>query len=132
MEFSTHIPAIVLEETPLTSFDVTSLHTNVPLYLGLTTVGYWIEEKRDEMDSIFESNFILEVIRIVRQANIFHFDGKRYIQIKDTAFGIEVVPTYTNSVTGYLEHQMYRQISVQNDQNVSYYVIRFWQIYLDD
>ncbi|CAC5423355.1 unnamed protein product [Mytilus coruscus] len=51
MEFLNHIPAIVPEETLLTSFDVTSLYTNIPHDLGLTAVKYLIEEKRDKIDN---------------------------------------------------------------------------------
>ncbi|CAG2203943.1 unnamed protein product [Mytilus edulis] len=82
MEYLNHIPAIVLEETLLTSFDVTSLYTNIPHDLGLTAVKYWIEEKRDEIDSRFETNFILEATKIVLEENTFYFDGNKYRQIK--------------------------------------------------
>ncbi|CAG2254179.1 unnamed protein product [Mytilus edulis] len=134
MEFLNHIPAIVPEETLLTSFDVTSLSTNtcIPRDLGLTAVKYWIEEKRDEIDSRFETNFILEATKIVLEENTFYFDGNKYRQIKGTAMGTKVAPTYANLVMGYLEQQMYRQISVQFDQNFSDYVIQFWKRYLDD
>ncbi|XP_071152298.1 uncharacterized protein [Mytilus edulis] len=132
MAFLNHIPAIVLEETLLTSFDVTSLYTNIPHDLGLTAVKYRIEEKRDEIDSRFETNFILEATKIVLEENTFYFDGNKYRQIKGTAMGTKVVPTYANLVMGYLEQQMYRQISVQFDQNFCDYVIKFWKRYLDD
>ncbi|CAG2236124.1 unnamed protein product [Mytilus edulis] len=109
MEFLNHIPAIVPEETLLTSFDVTSLYTNIPHDLGLTAVKYWIEEKRDEIDSRFETNFILEATKIVLEENTFYFDGNKYRQIKGTAMGTKVAPTYANLVMGYLEQQMYNQ-----------------------
>lgn len=132
MEFLNHIPAIVPEETLLTSFDVTSLYTNIPHDLGLTAVKYWIEEKRDEIDSRFETNFILEATKIVLEKNTFYNDGNKYRQIKGTAMGTKIAPTYANLVMGYLEQQMYRQISVQFDQNFCDYVIQFWKRYLDD
>ncbi|CAG2212297.1 RNF213 [Mytilus edulis] len=81
--------------------------------MGLTAVKYWIEEKRDEIDSRFETNFILEATKIVLEENTFYFDGNKYRQIKGTAMGTKVAPTYANLVMGYLEQQMYRQISVQ-------------------
>ncbi|CAG2250987.1 unnamed protein product [Mytilus edulis] len=111
MEFLNHIPAIVPEETLLTSFDVTSLYTNIPHDLGLTAVKYWIEEKRDEIDSRFETNFILEATKIVLEENTFYFDGNKYRQIKGTAMGTKVAPTYANLVMGYLEQQMQEQIT---------------------
>ncbi|CAG2208988.1 unnamed protein product [Mytilus edulis] len=82
MEFLNHIPVIVPEETLLTSFDVTSLYTNIPHDLGLTAVKYWIEEKRDEIDSRFETNFILEATKIVLEENTFYFDGKNTDKLK--------------------------------------------------
>ena len=131
-EFLNRIPAIVPEETLLTSFDVTSLYTNIPHDLGLTAVKYWIQEKRDEIDSRFETNFILEATKIVLKENTFYFDGNNYRQINGTAMETKVAPTYANLVMGYLEQQMYRQISVQFDQNFCDYVIQFWKRYLDD
>ncbi|CAG2213766.1 unnamed protein product [Mytilus edulis] len=125
MEFLNHIPAIVPEETLLTSFDVTSLYTNIPHDLGLTAVKYWIEEKRDEIDSRFETNFILEATKIVLEENTFYFDGNKYRQIKGTAMGTKVAPTYANLVMGYLEQQIYfTGVVTQCDCNL------MWLVYL--
>ena len=66
------------------------------------------------------------------EENTFNFDEKRYGQIKGTAMKTKVAPTYANLVMGYLEQQMYRQISIQFDQNFSDYVIQFWERYFDD
>ena len=117
MEYLNHIPATVPEETILTSFDVTSLYTNIPHDFGLTAVKYWIEEKRNQINSRFDTDFVLEAIKIVLEENTFFFDGNRYRQIKGTAMGTKVAPTYANLVMGYMEQQMYQQVAVEFDQN---------------
>jgi hypothetical protein len=43
MDFLHHIPDIVKEDTTLVSFDVTSLHTNIPHTLGLLeAILFWV------------------------------------------------------------------------------------------
>ncbi|CAG2205048.1 unnamed protein product [Mytilus edulis] len=117
MEFLNHIPAIVPEETLLTSFDVTSLYTNIPHDLGITAVKYWIEEKRDEIDSRFETNFILEAIKIVLEENTFYFDGKKYRQIKEIPSGAER-KMYLEAIQSGTEVRQYVRIFVVGKHGV--------------
>ena len=132
MDFLKYIPSEIPENTILTSFDVTSLYTNIPHDLGLCAVKYWIQEKRHLIDDRFETEFIIEALQIVLEENSFYFDGQIYRQIKGTAMGTKVAPTYANLVMGYLEKQLYDKTEETFNLDFRNYIIEHWKRYLDD
>ena len=132
MDFLKHIPSQISENTILTSFDVTSLYTNIPHSLGIEAIEYWIEKKRNSIDKRFNTEFLLQALKIILEENTFCFDGKIYRQIKGTAMGTKVAPTYANLVMGYLEQNLYREVKNQFGNELFEYVKTQWKRYLDD
>ena len=132
LDFLNYIPTNVPDNTILTSFDVTSLYTNIPHDLGLEAVEYWIENKRNMIDTRFETQFIIKAVKIILEENIFNFDDQVYRQIKGTAMGTKVAPSYANLVMGFLEEKLYSQVEEHFDQTFKEFLLEKWKRYLDD
>ncbi|XP_062610424.1 uncharacterized protein LOC134272191 [Saccostrea cucullata] len=132
MDFLNYIPQNVDPNTILVSFDVTSLYTNIPHTLGLEAVSYWIDKHPDIINERFPKEFILEGLKIVLENNHFHFNNEFYIQIKGTAMGTKVAPSYATLVMGYLEDQLYGKIPELFDVDFANYIKNNWKRYLDD
>ncbi|KAL5015231.1 hypothetical protein ScPMuIL_009501 [Solemya velum] len=127
MDFLNHIPPEVPDSTILASFDVTSLYTNIPHDLGLTAANFWIEKHRDLVDRRFKTDFLLSALQIVLEGNIFNFDGQTYEQMKGTAMGTKVAPTYANLVMGYLEYKLYEKVKDEFDDDFKQYILEQWK-----
>ena len=110
MDFLRYIPSTVPEGTILTSFDVSNLYTSIPHPLGLEAVRYWVEKHRGMINERFKTDFIIKAIHLVLEENTFNFDGKTYRQIKGTAMGTKVAPSYANLVMGFLEEKLYQEV----------------------
>ena len=132
MDFLNYIPEQVPQNTMLASFDVTSLYTNIPHELGLRAIKYWLEHESDEIPSRFSHEFILKGLQIILENNHFVFDDNFYLQIKGTAMGTKVAPTYATLVMGIIEKQLNEKISSEFDQDFSTYILENWKRYLDD
>ncbi|OOY72080.1 GIY-YIG nuclease family protein [Solemya velum gill symbiont] len=132
MDFLNHIPPEVPDSTILASFDVTSLYTNIPHDLGLTAANFWIEKHRDLVDRRFKTDFLLSALQIVLEGNTFNFDGQTYEQMKGTAMGTKVAPTYANLVMGYLEYKLYEKVKDEFDDDFKQYILEQWKRFLDD
>ncbi|KAL5020728.1 hypothetical protein ScPMuIL_002188 [Solemya velum] len=131
MDFLNHIPPEVPDSTILASFDVTSLYTNIPHDLGLTAANFWIEKHRDLVDRRFKTDFLLSALQIVLEGNTFNFDGQTYEQMKGTAMGTKVAPTYANLVMGYLEYKLYEKVKDEFDDDFKQYILGQWKSLLE-
>ncbi|CAG2199913.1 unnamed protein product [Mytilus edulis] len=78
IDFLRYIPETVPKNTLLTTFDVTSLYTNIPHYLGTTAIKYWVEINREIVDGRFDTEFIVKALKIILEGNIFYFDGFKF------------------------------------------------------
>ncbi|XP_062606683.1 uncharacterized protein LOC134268439, partial [Saccostrea cucullata] len=132
MDFLNYIPQTVPRETLLVSFDVTSLYTNITHELGIEAIKYWLDKYPEEIDHRFPANFILEGLRIVLENNNFLFDDENYLQIKGTAMGTKVAPTYACLVMGFLEEKLYNILPETFDLEFTQYIKENWKRYLDD
>lgn len=96
------------------SFDVVSLYSNIPTELGIKAVSYWsywINKHPEILQDHFRKEFILEELRIILQNNTSAFGKKNhYLQVKGTAMGTKVAPTYVTLTLGYLEEKLLEQI----------------------
>ena len=63
----------------LVSFDVESLYSNIPHYLGLEAIAFWINKYPDEFPSRISNEFVLEDIKIILENNSFHFNESYFI-----------------------------------------------------
>ena len=78
------------------------------------------------------TDFIIEALTIILEENTFNFDGDTYRQIKGTAMGTKVAPSFANWVMAYYEEKMYDEIGNRFDQMFKEYVIQKWKRYLGD
>lgn len=83
--------------------DVTNLYTNITTDLGINALKYWINKYPQNINSRFSKEFILEASSLVLKNNTFSFNGKYYLQLKGTAMGTKMAPTYATLTLGYLE-----------------------------
>ena len=100
---------INVSETLLT-FDVTSMYTNIDNELGKEAITYWVTNHPNQLLRNISKEFIIKALAIVRECNAFTFDNTNYVQIRGTAMGTKVAPTYATLVMGFLEIKLYRQI----------------------
>ena len=120
------------QEYQLVTLDVESLYTNIEKDLGITAIKHWLQKLKDKYDNRFSEGFICEAIQIVLDNNIFHFDNKHYLQIKGTAMGTKMAPTYANLVLAYVEEQLYGNVHQTRGGEYSHYVKENFLRYLDD
>ena len=105
-KFINKLPHTVPIETITTTFDITSLYSNIPHNLGIKAVGYWLMEYPDSIPFSFSRQFILEGTKIILNNNTFFFDDRLLLQKKGTAMGTKMAPLCATLVLGYLEKQM--------------------------
>ena len=132
MDFLIYIPEEVPVNTILVSFDVTSLYTIIPHDLGIQAVTFWLEKYIAEIPTRFPPDFILSGLKLVLENNHFHFNNNFYLQVKGTAMGTKVAPTYATLVMGYLEEILYSKLPSEFDVNFTNYIKDNWRRYLDD
>ena len=85
------------------------MYTNIDNELGKEAITYWVANHPNQLRNI-SKEFIIKALAIVLECNEFTFDTKNYIQIRGTAMGTKVAPTYATLVMGFLEIKLYRQI----------------------
>ena len=79
------------------------MYTNIGNDLGITAIKYWLQQYPDLIVRNLPRDFIL-------QYNSFIFDQVNYIEIRGTAMGTKVAPTYVTLVMGYLENRLFNII----------------------
>lgn len=79
----------------LLTADVTSLYTEIETKAGIAFVRTLMRE-HPEMYSPDMQEFIFQLLTIVMDNNYLQFNGQFYKQIKGTAMGTPVAPTYAN------------------------------------
>jgi hypothetical protein len=67
-------------------------------------------------------NFILDALDIILKRNVFYFNDKFYQQIKGTAMGTKVAPTYATLVLGFLEETLYEKITITKGLGLSSFI----------
>ena len=132
LDFLRHLPNQVDSNAKLVTLDVVNLYTNITTTLGLKALDFWIDNYRNEIDQRFNKEFLLEATEIVLKNNIFTFNGKYFHQVKGTAMGTKMAPTYATLTLGYLEEKLYQKVGEHFDQEFSETLQRSWKRYLDD
>ena len=64
--------------------------------------------------------------------NTFTFDDRIFLQKKDTAMGTKMAHSYATLVLGYLEKELYSQVSEKMGEETSHHVYTNWRGFLDD
>ncbi len=85
------------------SWDVIGLYPNIPTKDGLKA-SRWMLNKHRKGNVNPSNKSVLELLKLVLTCNNFEFDGKHYKQIKGTAMGTKVAPTFANIFMGKFEN----------------------------
>ena len=127
-----HLPSNVGINDKLVTLDVVNLYSNITSTLGLRSLGFWIDKHREKIDNRFTKEFLLEATELVLKNNFFNFDDQHFQQVKGTAMGTKMAPTYATLTLGYLEELMYQQINENFSEEFSENIKRHWKRYLND
>jgi hypothetical protein len=115
----------VQSNSKLVSFDVVGLYSNIPTELGIEAVKHWVEKYRNIINDRFDQNFIVQGLKIILQNNSFMFGSRHYLQVKGTAMGTKVAPTY-------LQEKLYQNISQLWGEEDAKSLKSKWKEFLDD
>ena len=109
-------------ETMLT-LDVTSMYTNIDNQLGVEAITYWVSKNPYLLPRNLSKDFIINSLKIVLEYNTFTFDTGYYIQVRGTAMGTKVAPTYATLVMGFIEIRLYEKIEEKYGINIKNHFI---------
>ena len=98
----------------------------------MEAIRYWVEKHRTKVPSRFSSDFICDAISLILENNVFQFDSKHFKQIKGTAMGTKMAPSYANLVLAYLEEKMYQHIRTTKGDEYANFIEQSFLRYLDD
>lgn len=132
LDFLRYLPERVTLSDKLVTMDVTNLYTNITSTLGLKALSYWINKFPEKINNRFEKKFILEATELVLNNNTFVFNNTLYKQIKGTAMGTNMAPTYAILTLGFLEEHIYHNIAIDFGSNLAENIKKTWKRYLDD
>ena len=110
------------------TIDVTALYTNIPtngVNGGLQAFEKALNSRSNEEKSKVPTNYLMELLDLVLNGNIFEFNGKHYIQKIGTAMGTRVAPTYACIFMGWLEKTFLEEIWKGQMPHL-------WRRYIDD
>ena len=75
------------------SLDIKNIYTNIPADEGIKAMKIQLEKRQDKS---IPTDFILNLIKIILECNIFEFDKKYYLQLIGIAMGTRMAPTFAN------------------------------------
>ena len=93
---------------------------------------YWINKHPGSLNSRFSKKIIIDSILLILTNNTFTFDDRIFLQKKGTAMGTKMAPSYATLVLGYLENELYSQVSNKMGEGIGHYVYKNWRRFLDD
>ena len=132
IDFVGKIKRTVNRSDILVTFDVISIYTNIDNTLGIQAISYWLNKFPEKLPRNNSKEFIIDALNLVVQNNTFTFDEDHYLQIRGTAMGTKVAPTYATMVMGYLETKLCHQIKEKYGNEITTSFIDGWHSYLDD
>ena len=77
----------------LVTLDISGLYTNITHSEGINCTR---EALNSQNHSQFSTEFIIRLLELVLEYNIFEFDGEYYQQLIGTAMGSRLAPSYAN------------------------------------
>ncbi|XP_041429012.1 uncharacterized protein LOC121397091 isoform X1 [Xenopus laevis] len=108
----------------LATLDVASLYTSIPHSDGLEA-SQWILREGAQY-SVHQIDFFLQALEIILCCNYFTFREQYYLQLRGTAMGSNVAPSYANAFMARLE-----QLHIYLDVDFSRHCLAWWR-YIDD
>ena len=130
-DFLRKIPEKLTEETELATLDVENLYGSIRHELGLEAVGYWLDCYPSTSPRV-SKQFIMKALKIILENNNFHFDGRYFRQLRGTAMGTKVAPTYATLTLGYLERRLFNNIDFICGQRAARNFCNNFYRFLDD
>ena len=85
------------------ALDLKSMYSNIPTEEGIETFRIELEKRQDKS---IPTDFLIKLLRLVLQSNVFEFNKEFWIQLLGTAMGTRAAPTYANIFMGNLENEM--------------------------
>ena len=110
-------------ETLLVSMDVTSLYTNIAHEDGFKACEE-VWETRTVKDP--RAQILIKLLTLDLKCNNFEFNGRHYLQIKGTAMGTKMAPSYANIFMGSLEKQLLQLVQSVSPKPLSW--LRFIRV----
>ena len=89
----------LLEGAILVTADVVGLYLHIPHEEGLSTFREAL--MKSTVNSSVPADDLVDLARLVLTSNNLSFHGKHYLQIRGTAIGTKMAPSYTNIFMGY-------------------------------
>ena len=106
------------------SLDLKSMYTNIPIDEGIEAFRIELDKREDQT---IPTEFLIRLLRLVLENNIFEFNKEFWLQLLGTAMGTRVAPTYANIFMNKLEKEM---ISSLPDHLG--HLIFAWKRFIDD
>ncbi|CAJ0966647.1 unnamed protein product [Ranitomeya imitator] len=112
----------IIGEVILASFDVMSLYTSIDHKRGLEAINKKLMSTQYSSEA---REFIMQLLRLVLTRNYFLFGDSFYLQLRGTAMGANMAPTYANVVMSVLEEDF---VYVSHH----FGLVAAWWRYIDD
>ena len=132
IDFLTKLPTKIKDSESFTTFDISSLYSNISNNLGLEAVEYWLQKHPENLHSRIPKDFITDSLRIILENNSFCFGAKNFLQINGTAMGTKMAPTYANLTLAYLEETLYTKFRSKYTEEFVKHFEESWKRYIDD
>ena len=132
IDFLTKLPKNISKDEEFITFDVTNLYSNISHELGIKAISHWIDKHYSSIDKRFSKEFIIDSIKIILENNTFNLGDRTFLQIKGTAMGTKMAPTYATLVLAYLEEMLYNKINQKFGKEYGIHFEKQWKRYLDD
>ena len=105
----------------LVTADVVGLYPHIPHEEGLRILREALT--RSTVNLSVPADDLVDLARLVLTSNNLSFNGKHYLQIRGTAIGTKMAPSYANIFMGGLETKLFQQAPIQPV---------FWRRFIDD
>ena len=106
------------------ALDLKSMYTNIPIEEGIEAFRVELEKREDKS---IPTDFLIKLLRLVLENNIFEFNREFWLQLLGTAMGTRVAPTYANIFMNKLEKAMLSSLPEHLK-----HLIFAWKRFIDD
>ena len=120
------------DKTVLCTFDVKSLHTNIPHEYGLEAMNYWLDKYQDSINPRFLEAFKLHLWNLSSKNTTFKFNDGYFLQLVGKARGTDMAPTYATLTIAYHELKFYMISQIHWGVEVREYIEQAWSHVPDD
>ena len=106
------------------SIDIKSMFSNIPLEEGLDAFKEVLEARDDKT---IPTEFVMKLIKLVMEKNIFTFNDQHWLQLLGTSMGSRVSPSWANLFYGVLEKKILENCPQDLKQHIF-----LWRRFIDD